>query len=395
MKDSENTITQLLTEFGVSYYIVKTRLQNYKEVESKSDFPERDDENRRVFKHAKMSVCILFFTQKNKSTTEFFIRTHHDKYVDESNEKVFINLTDLKEIDNNYSTIPIVSRYDFGILKKIYKNYKRISDFTNCYTGEIDLSLDKKYLRESDEFSVLLKGAIIGRYEIRSKMSQGEIMYLDANSYLKNNNGKRSLHHKFERIGMQGITGVNENIRLKMALIPQGAFLANSVNYLIMSKGEIQNKFVLCQLNSQLHNYIFKLSSTNSNVNGYEVNNLPIIVDHPKDTSFSVLIDYLQILKVNVRLLGSQLLLRYLDDLITALVYELYFPDEIKAANKDILPHLGELEPLTDTMREEEKLAIIQREFDRLYDPNHPVRNNLETLDSVDVVRTIREALKR
>ena len=70
-------------------------------------------------------------------------------------------------------------------------------------------------------------------------------------------------------------------------------------------------------------------------------------------------------------------------------------PDEIKAANKGILPYLGELEPLTDTMSEEEKLAIIQREFDRLYDPNHPVRNNLETLDSVDVVRTIREALKK
>lgn len=39
--------------------------------------------------------------------------------------------------------------------------------------------------------------------------------------------------------------------------------------------------------------------------------------------------------------------------------------------------------------------AIIQRQFDRLYDPNHPARNNLETLDSVDVVDTIREALKR
>lgn len=85
----------------------------------------------------------------------------------------------------------------------------------------------------------------------------------------------------------------------------------------------------------------------------------------------------------------------YFEQLIDGLVYELYFPDEIKAANKEILPHLGELEPLTDDMSEAEKLAIIQREFDRLYDPNHPVRNNLETLDSVDVVRTIREALKK
>ncbi len=46
-------------------------------------------------------------------------------------------------------------------------------------------------------------------------------------------------------------------------------------------------------------------------------------------------------------------------------------------------------------MSEEEKLAVIQREFDRLYDPNHPVRNAIETLDSVEVVHTIRDALKK
>lgn len=37
---------------------------------------------------------------------------------------------------------------------------------------------------------------------------------------------------------------------------------------------------------------------------------------------------------------------------------------------------------------------VIQREFERLYDPRHPVRNRLETLDSVEVVRIIQESLK-
>ena len=55
----------------------------------------------------------------------------------------------------------------------------------------------------------------------------------------------------------------------------------------------------------------------------------------------------------------------------------------------------GELTPLADTMSDEKKLAAIQRGFDRLYDPHHPVRNPIETLDSVKVVKTIREALKR
>ncbi len=46
-------------------------------------------------------------------------------------------------------------------------------------------------------------------------------------------------------------------------------------------------------------------------------------------------------------------------------------------------------------MSEGKKLAVIQREFTRLYTPNHPIRNNLETLYSVEVVCTIREALRK
>ena len=85
----------------------------------------------------------------------------------------------------------------------------------------------------------------------------------------------------------------------------------------------------------------------------------------------------------------------FFDQLINGLVYELYFSKEIKAAKKEILSPLGKLMPISNAMSKEEKLAIIQQEFDRLYDPSHKVRNNIETLDSVNVVRTIRESLQR
>ena len=42
----------------------------------------------------------------------------------------------------------------------------------------------------------------------------------------------------------------------------------------------------------------------------------------------------------------------------------------------------------------EDELAVILSEFERLYDPNHTVPNNLETLDSIEEVRIIKEALK-
>jgi hypothetical protein len=85
----------------------------------------------------------------------------------------------------------------------------------------------------------------------------------------------------------------------------------------------------------------------------------------------------------------------YFEQLVDSPVYELYFPDEIKAAGKAILPHLGNLTPITDKMSKKEKLSVIEREFERLYAPRHTVRNHIETLDSVQVVKIIREALNR
>jgi len=120
--------------------------------------------------------------------------------------------------------------------------------------------------------------------------------------------------------------------------------------------------------------------------------NLPVIkCSGQKQSSLETLVDYIQFLNKQEKSLQSA----FFEQLVDGLVYELYFPEELKVAGKEILPHIGELEPITDDMSEGEKLAVIQREFDRLYDPNHPVRNNLETLDSVDVVRIIRDALKK
>ncbi|NCB08987.1 MAG: ATP-dependent Clp protease ATP-binding subunit, partial [Bacteroidia bacterium] len=44
LKDNDNIVTQLLTEFGINYFIVKSQLQDYKGPEAKSDFPESDDD---------------------------------------------------------------------------------------------------------------------------------------------------------------------------------------------------------------------------------------------------------------------------------------------------------------------------------------------------------------
>jgi hypothetical protein len=112
-------------------------------------------------------------------------------------------------------------------------------------------------------------------------MSQGEILFLKSGEYLKENHGKRSQHYKLDRIVMQGITGVNERTRLRMMLAEAGTFCANSVNYIVLDDPTIENEYILGIMNSTLLNFLFSKTSTNSNVNGYEVDNLPIKLAAP------------------------------------------------------------------------------------------------------------------
>ncbi|VYU33767.1 Uncharacterised protein [Roseburia intestinalis] len=53
-------------------------------------------------------------------------------------------------------------------------------------------------------------------------------------------------------------------------------FCANSVNYLIPDMTDDFDYFILGILNSKLLNWYFAKLSTNSNVNGYEIDGLPI-----------------------------------------------------------------------------------------------------------------------
>lgn len=160
------------------------------------------------------------------------------------------------------------------------------------------------------------------------------------------------------------------------------------------------NPTVLAILNSSLFDWYARMnfSSLGDPWNGGRLefktiymSKVPIPLSYKSEHKhIELLINYLTYLKTS----HSELPYMFFEQLLNSLVFELYFPSEIKTAGKEILKHLGDLKPITDDMSEEEKLAIIQSEFERLYDPNHPVHFAIETLDSVEEVRIIKEALK-
>ena len=247
-----------------------------KQLEFIEAFPERDDPNKRLFEAVKMSTCIVCI-RNSREDTLFPVRTHYSREISLGVPTVHVNNSIIKSIDPGNLSIPLMSDSDLVIVKHMLRNAPaRLSDFGRCYEGEVNLTFHKKFLSSEDSLPPMIKGAAIQRYQILEEMSQGEIQYLNSKAFLKYNTSPKSKHHKFRRIVMQGITGVNESVRLKMTIINSGIFCGNSANYILIEDSSMQQEYVLALLNSRLMNWYFKLFSTNSNVNGYQVNNLPI-----------------------------------------------------------------------------------------------------------------------
>jgi hypothetical protein len=180
--------------------------------------------------------------------------------------------------------------------------------------------------------------------------------------------------------------------RANYAYDEKGHFLTNSAYFI---SGE-NLKYLVSVLNSSVADYYFfqitaKIAGGRKRYTKQYVEQIPIpFISKEEQVPFEKLVDYV----INAKSKADDIVFKFFESLLDALVFELYFPSEIKSAGKEILKHLGDLRPINDEMSEEEKLAIIQSEFERLYDPKHPVRFAIETLDSVEEVRIIKEALK-
>ena len=136
------------------------------------------------------------------------------------------------------------------------------------------MTQDKKFITSLKSDLKLYKGAMLDRYLERQTISQGAIEFL-SKTFI-DIKPKRAEASRVTRIALQGITGINERIRIKATIIPSNTFCANSVNYIDFTNCSYNYKYILALLNSRLLNFIFKKFSTNSNVNGYEVDRLPI-----------------------------------------------------------------------------------------------------------------------
>ena len=355
-------------------------------------FPERDNVEKRVFKSAKMSVCIMLSKNHHYvNNRSFNLTVWQDRLMSESFSSK-LDLQNICKLEPIYFSIPSVTNSEFMILTKL-SSLNKLSYFGHCYEGEVNLTTHKKYLSplKTKKNYRMIKGASVQKYVIKEKMSQGINEFVEETFITKFKKSKKVKHHLIERIVLQGITGVDETNRLKASILQKGNFCGNSANYVLFNDKISKNIFVAL-LNSTILNWFFKKYSTNANVNGYEVDNFPIpFCEESVVRPFEILVDYIIFLKSQKDKDKSF----YFEQILDGMVYELYFEKELKKAGRNILKHLKDLPEITDKIGESKKQEIITKVFNKYYDKESPVRNNLFYMKSIEEIKIIEESLKK
>lgn len=343
-------------------------------------FPERDNKNLRVFESAKMSVCICTLRRNNQPDAYKIIPINvwHSRFMQDKHE---LNIT-IEEIIEMYPEdfiIPISSNEKFSILKDIKQKgqYHIIAS-----AGEIDMTKYKSKFNNIGLGTRVITGAQIQRYYITDTPSQGNVIYIDDQNK-PGLSSKRELEVSNPRIVLQRITGVDSKVRIISTLINGHMYCANSTNY-IANNNSLNIKYLLGVLNSSLVNFFIKQTSTNTNITAKVLNSIPIIFPSTKMQEAIIrIVDYILIIKslpsdiIIDQYVDNDVMARQFENVIDALIYELYFSDEFAQENISFVDSvLRDFQIIS--AKTESVVQIILDTFTKLRSMDNDIRNNLK-----------------
>jgi type I restriction-modification system DNA methylase subunit len=242
-------------------------------------FPQKDDPNNRVFQEAKLSTCI-YVIRKNKSDKEqIFLRIHPGRTIEEKSPQYVANQSDFFVFDDDNLSIPGLGQEAWNLVMKLSTSERliKLGEYASALPGELMINHQfDAYLTDSSKGEEIIRGSHISRYQI-VEPKQGEPLFLNRQKYLSDfKRSTKAFHHKDRRIVYQRYAAIDNYRRLIASILPSGYFCSHTVGYLSGLREEASCGFLTALLNTRLLDWRFDLTSTNNNINGYEVEALPI-----------------------------------------------------------------------------------------------------------------------
>lgn len=160
-------------------------------------------------------------------------------------------------------------------------------------------------------------------------------------------------------------------------------------NGIIKSGNKYELKFLLSLINSRLFSYYVLATSPKSDRTLFPtilmetIELFPLVeINTNNQKAFVSLVDYILLLNKEVK--DSS----FFEHLIDAMVYELYFPEEIKEGGAEVLKQLSNLPKLKEG-QDEPNLKTIEKVYKELSDPKHPISAALLRLLTIEEINII------
>lgn len=148
---------------------------------------------------------------------------------------------------------------DFGVVSK---------------RGEVDLTLDRELISAEASSHRLVRGDHVERYELRGADESKKQGFVTPQGVETLSRRPKAAHVAEARVVGRQVSYMGKARRLSFALVPEGTFLANSCNYMMLP--ERYDRFLaLAVLNCSALDWWFKVHSSNNHVSNVELDSLP------------------------------------------------------------------------------------------------------------------------
>lgn len=176
--------------------------------------------------------------------------------------------------------------------------------------------------------------------------------------------------------------------RANYAYDEAGMYLTNSA-YFMTGK---HLKYILAVLNSKVADYyFFQITATiaggRKRYTGQYVERVPVPrVSESEEEPFNKIVDYVLFLKTQEANQEARQAFSFFESLLDVMVYELYFPEQIKESGLDVIKHIQKLPTLPES-----KQALLKalETYKTISDKKHPVSNSVFYIENVPIVKEI------
>ncbi|MCY7334297.1 MAG: hypothetical protein LH649_16935 [Pseudanabaena sp. CAN_BIN31] len=289
-----------------------------------------------------------------------------------------------------------ITKQEISIALKMRRSGKFLNDIANNSRGEAF----QKFVDDEGDFAVI-GGAEINEYGIKGLKGYIKEQHVESDkSRIKN------ISVLVQRI-VAHIQYPKEHIKIT-ACIPQTTelLITDTINQIVITDKEYSQKFIWAILKSTAINwfayyFIFGKAIRTMQFDNPVTSRIPIPTAGEGDrAAIEKLVSYVLYLTEQLKNIPSHIatldqsvtdkrMNLYFEQIIDALVMELYLPEELHEHDKYFMRYLlPENLPSLDTIKGE-KMQILRQIFERLFDKEHPIRHNLFLLNTIPVVRII------